>query len=248
MDSFKPTVYHSLDARHLLHNLYRKCLIDTPVPVSERMVETSFGDTHVVLYGNPSGQPVMAFCGNNVVNPQILLPFVQHFDMERLLLVAPDVPGCIGFSYEYPRSMSAGDYGTWATAVMNALSIHNAAVFGYSFGAGIALQLCRTALLRVERLLLVNPSCILRTPSIPETPQPISQYAIPQKEISKLLTTGQIKKLNAPVFVAADDNDPLFPGSKILRQAEKLFRNITALRLSPTTDDLFVEMSGFLVG
>ena len=41
--------YKSAEGRRLLHDLYRKHLLALDVPLSEQMVETSFGDTHVMI-------------------------------------------------------------------------------------------------------------------------------------------------------------------------------------------------------
>jgi pimeloyl-ACP methyl ester carboxylesterase len=139
-------------------------MIATHVSITERMVETRFGDTHVVSYGNLQGIPVLFFAGENVLMPLAVRPFAQRLDLEKIFLVAPDLPGHIGFSTERKLSFAKGEYGEWACEVMDALDLHAAPVMGYSFGGSLALQLCKKSLLRVERLLLVLPAGIVSTP------------------------------------------------------------------------------------
>jgi pimeloyl-ACP methyl ester carboxylesterase len=162
---YKSEIYRSIEGRHILHSLYRTHLIAANVPLTERMVETRFGDTHVVLYGNPRGTPVLFFAGENVLMPLAIRPFARGLDLEKILLIAPDLPGHIGFSTERKLSFAKGEYGEWACEVMDALDLHTTPVMGYSFGGSLALQLCKKSLLRVERLLLVLPSGIVSTPT-----------------------------------------------------------------------------------
>ncbi|MDO4704386.1 alpha/beta fold hydrolase [Tannerella sp.] len=155
-------VYQSAEGRRLLHNLYRKHLLALDVPLSEQMVETNFGDTHVMHYGSPSGIPVLCFCGAWITNPLGMRPFIEGLDLTRLRLVVPDVPGGLGFSAERRLHASKGEYGQWAFQVMDTLGMRECSVLGYSFGAPLALQLCREALLCVRRLLLVQPAGITK--------------------------------------------------------------------------------------
>lgn len=151
-------VYKSAEGRRLLHNLYRKHLLALEVPLSEQMVETNFGDTHVMYYGSPTGVPVLCFYGEWGTNPLGMRPFIEGLDLKRIRLVVPDVPGGIGFSAERQLDASKGEYGQWAFQVMDTLGIRECSVLGYSSGANIALQLCKEAVLCVRRLLLVQPA------------------------------------------------------------------------------------------
>ena len=164
MSNYKSVVYKSIDSRHILHSLYRKHLMAVNVPLAEQMIGTHFGDTHVVFLGNPNGIPVLFFGGENVLNPLAIRPFAQGLDLEKIRLIAPDLPGHIGFSTERKLSFAKGEYGAWACEVMNGLELPTVPVLGYSFGGSLALQLCKTSLLRVERLLLVLPAGIVNTP------------------------------------------------------------------------------------
>ncbi len=154
--------YKSAEGRRLLHNLYRKHLLALEVPLSEQMIETNFGDTHVMYYGSPSGMPVLCFGGTWITNPLSMRPFIEGVDLDKIRLVVPDVPGGIGFSAEQQLHASKGEYGQWAFQVIDRLGLRECTVLGYSFGANIALQLCQEALLCVRRLLLVQPAGIAK--------------------------------------------------------------------------------------
>ncbi|MDR1330478.1 MAG: alpha/beta hydrolase [Tannerella sp.] len=298
MEKFASKVYRSREGRHLLHNLYRKRLTAVGVPVTERMVTTRFGHTHVVLYGNPAGRPVLMFYGKNAINPVVASPFLRGLDMKRILLIVPDPAGCVGFSTEEKAPASDREHGEWACQVMDALELPRAVVLGYSFGAMMALQLCVSSVLRVERLLLVTPSCILRTPAsrvsrltrlagkdgqtltdrlvaktlAPLMPFPhdglieMTRMILLHSEIKKEGRTpvrkSKLKKLNAPVYVVAEESDCLFPGQKVIGRAKKIFPQLGGTRLlttgshygffrdeaSESVEECFAAMSAFLTG
>ena len=195
MESYKSKVYRSIESRHVLHSLYRMQMIAANVPLTERMIETRFGDTHLVFYGNPQGIPVLFFGGENVLMPLAIRPFVQGLDLEKILLIAPDLPGHIGFSTERKLSFAKDEYGEWACEVMDALDLHAVPVVGYSFGGHLALQLCKKMLLRVDRLLLVFPSGIVNTPV-----SKINRLFSPSAKKPKEPTDDEIRETLQPVL------------------------------------------------
>ena len=192
---YKSGVYHSIEGRHILHSLYRKHLMAVNVPVSEQMIETRFGDTHIVLYGNPHGLPVLFFGGENTLNPLSIRPFAHGLDLEKILLIAPDLPGQIGFSTERKLDLSKGEYGEWACETMDLLGLSTVPVLGYSFGGSIALQLCKTSLLRVERLLLVLPAGVVHTSA-----SKINKLLSPTSKKPEELSEAEVRTVLLPVL------------------------------------------------
>ncbi len=202
-------VYKSAEGRRLLHNLYRKHLLALEVPLSEQMIETNFGDTHVMYYGSPSGMPVLCFGGTWITNPLSMRPFVEGLDLKRIRMVVPDVPGGIGFSTERQLDASKGQYGQWSFQVMDTLGIRECSVLGYSLGANIALQLCREALLCVRRLLLVQPAGITKGAS-----SKIEKLLRMADKEEKQLTEEVLKRNLAPVL--SFEHDDLIEMAKML--------------------------------
>lgn len=150
--------YKSHEGRRMLHDLYRKHLVALKTSFSEELVETSFGDTHVVFYGAPSGTPVVCFHSPYMTNPLSMRPFIKGLDLRKMRLIVPDVPESPGFTSVRHLRASKGEYGQWALDLTNRLGFREITVLGYSFGAHIALQLCAESLLSVKRLLLVQPA------------------------------------------------------------------------------------------
>ena len=151
-------IYRSAGGRRLIHDLYRRHLAELDVPLSECMVATELGDTHVVTYGRHDATPILCFHGEYLTGPLAMRPFIEGLDLERVRLLVPDVPGAVGFSLGRRLSASKGEYGRWALQVMEALGLRGCTVLAWSQGARIALQLCETAVLSVSRLMLVQPA------------------------------------------------------------------------------------------
>lgn len=200
MEEYSSDIYKSRDSRHLLHNLYRKYLMAIDVPVRECMVETRFGDTHIVRYGNPNGKPLLSFYGELAINPLAIRPFTKILDLDKIQLIVPDPVGQIGFSAEKKLSFSKGDYSEWAIQVMNGLELQTVPVLGYSFGGNIALHLCANAALRIEQLLLIMPGGIasastskiakLTKPALSKDEKEITNEAV-KKALQSILTFPQ---------------------------------------------------------
>lgn len=200
MNTFISKLYKSQEGKHTLHNLYRKYMLEMRAPVRERMVETRFGLTHISMYGNPSGKPVLTFYGKNAINPLAVSPLVRGLDMHRFQLIVPDPVNCIGFSDETKSQLSDREYGEWAAQVATALELPCVAVIGYSFGAAIALRLCMMAPSRIERLLLFTPSRIMKSPTLKWTK--LARFV--EKEDETMLKSALLKTLT-PLTISPHD-------------------------------------------
>lgn len=195
MERYNSDIYRSKDGRHLLHNLYRKHLMALPVPIREQMIETEYGDTHVVFYGNPVGKPVLVFYGELMLNPLSVLPFVTQLDLNRIQLVVPDPPGTAGFSSGRKLLTEKNEFGKWGCQLIDALDVPCMAVLGYSMGGRMALDLAVTSLLRVERLLLVLPSGILSTSALK-----IAKLIPAAAKKSKIPSSDEVRAVLNPIL------------------------------------------------
>lgn len=160
MKKYRSDVYKSEIGEQLLKDLYDRQLKTIPVPYSEKWVDTRFGKTHIVIYGNPNGKPVLGFHGGNATNPYSLRAFIKHVDMTKIKFIVPDTIGNIGYSDPKRLSSSNTDYGKWACDILDAFKFKTISVFGGSYGGGIAIRLGTYAPQRIEKLMLVIPSGI----------------------------------------------------------------------------------------
>ena len=156
------TIYRSAEAQAGIADLYRRAREALPFATSSRMVDTRFGETHLLEAGPPDGQPIVIFGGGNVVGPLTLgwfAPLAQGFR-----LVSPDTIGQPGLSAGVRVSGSDESLGQWALDVIDAAELQAPAAIGVSYGAGILLRLAELAPERVSRAALVVPSGIVGSP------------------------------------------------------------------------------------
>jgi pimeloyl-ACP methyl ester carboxylesterase len=196
-------VYKSAEGEKLLKALYHKHLKQITVPYSELFVDTRFGATHIIKYGNPDGIPVLGFHGGNCTNPYSLRPFTRYVDLKKICFIVPDTIGNIGFSSDNHLSSRTLDYGKWASDICDALCYDRIAVFGGSYGAGIALRFAAFASERITRMMLMVPSGIANA-------SPIHMLKIGLPTIAYMRKPADMKKLAHAVRLLMPNYDEEF--------------------------------------
>ena len=111
-------------------------------------VRTGRGQPLVLLHGFTLGHSTLTY------GPSIE-PLAEHFDV-----IVPDLPG-YGSSTPLPEPYSTENYITFLERFLNALSLEQIALVGFSKGGGISLGFALQHPERVSRLVLVQFLCAL---------------------------------------------------------------------------------------
>ncbi len=157
-------IYKSEKGKHAILALYDEQLKRLQNWYSDKWIETSFGMTHLIETGNPSGIPLLVFHGGNATTAYNLL--ACDFLMADFHIYAVDTIGHPGKSAQVCLSARNYDYGKWAGEVITGLGYESIRCFGGSFGAGI---ICKTMCIvpkAVECAVLYVPSGIKNAPAI----------------------------------------------------------------------------------
>lgn len=152
------TIYKTKEGESILTGLYTKQLEKLEHPYESRIVETSFGKTHILVTGNPEGEPLLVFHGGNATNPFTLKLFRPLFDTYKIYAV--DTIGHPGRSAQVSLSARTLDYGIWAAQVIDALKYEKMACLGISFGGGILVRLASYAPEKISKGIFIVPSGI----------------------------------------------------------------------------------------
>ncbi|MDX2009300.1 MAG: alpha/beta hydrolase [Myxococcaceae bacterium] len=131
-------------------------------PTERRLVQTRFGDTHVLI-GGPEGAPNVVLLHGALASSAHLLGELQGL-LTRFRVHAVDVIGQSVKSADAQPSPKTDDYGHWLAEVMDGLSLKRAAVVGVSWGGFAALRFAAVAPARVERLVLLVPAGLVNGP------------------------------------------------------------------------------------
>jgi pimeloyl-ACP methyl ester carboxylesterase len=156
------SIYKSDAARAEIEALYDRARERLPFATESRMVDTTFGRTHVLVAGPESGPPLVALQGGNVVNP-ITLAWLGSL-AETFRIYAPDTIGQPGKSADRAVSGNDSSLGEWCEQVLDGLGLESPAFVAISYGAGVLLRLAALRPERVGRAVLVVPAGIADVP------------------------------------------------------------------------------------
>ena len=154
----KESIYKSSEGEAELTMLYDKALDSLGIEYEDRMVDTRFGATHVLVSGPKGAPPLFVLHGGNSTNPLTFswfLPFTEDYR-----LYAPDTIGHPGKSAQIRLSPSDNSYGQWVTDVLDALNLEQVPFIGPSYGAGIILRTAAHAPERISKAVLLVPAGI----------------------------------------------------------------------------------------
>lgn len=151
------TIYKS-EGKQLITQHYDNYLESFDFDVEQIYVDTSYGETHILIAGPPEGKPIFIFQGGNYINPMTLSWFSPLVDTYRVY--APDTIGHPGYSGESRISAKDNSFAQWIKELMDYFYIDSSAFVGPSYGAGIILRLATFMPDKIDCSVLVSPAGI----------------------------------------------------------------------------------------
>jgi pimeloyl-ACP methyl ester carboxylesterase len=146
----QPSIYKTEAAKAALMALYDAKLKHCNLPVyKEEYIETTFGQTHVILAGEEHLPPVVLLHGINAGAPMALEAMRSLVGKYRIFAV--DTVGQATKSAENRPSMTDNSYGKWLSEVLGGLKLESLPVIGVSYGAFL-----------LQRLIVVDPSKVTK--------------------------------------------------------------------------------------
>ena len=158
------SIYKSPQGKAKILAIYDDILNKLDVPYEERMVDTRFGSTHILVCGPEHAPPLVVTHGGNSINPQGLRSILPILQENRYRIYAPDTIGHPGKSAETRLSLKDVSYGQWLADLLDGLGLDKADFLGGSYGAGIILRLAAYCPTRITRMALFVPSGIVNVP------------------------------------------------------------------------------------
>lgn len=158
------SIYKSPAGEAEILKLYDRFQGGLGVDFLDRMVDTHFGNTHVLVTGPEDGKPIVVAHGGNSITPHGLRGLLPILNQERYRIYAPDTIGHPGKSAQVRLLARDPSYGQWLVDVLEGLGLERANFIGGSFGAGILLRLAAYAPQRIRKLALYVPSGIVAVP------------------------------------------------------------------------------------
>ncbi|MFJ7953592.1 alpha/beta fold hydrolase [Lysinibacillus sp. NPDC096418] len=183
------TIYKSEEGRLQIVGHYENYLKSFQFEFERIRVNTSFGETHLLVAGPLEGKPLFIFQGGNCINPMTLSWFKPLLVQYRIY--APDTIGHPGYSAQNRISGKDDSFARWTTELMDYFRIDRCAFLGPSFGAGIILRLAAFIPNRIECAILVSPAGLKLGSKV----KMINDILIPMLRYKNTLSEKHLEKL-----------------------------------------------------
>jgi pimeloyl-ACP methyl ester carboxylesterase len=121
------TIYKSPEGKARILDLYDSFQKGLGVAFDDRLVNTRFGATHVLVAGPEQGPPVVITHGGNSITPQGLRGLLPLLQTGCYRVYAPDTLGHPGKSAQTRLSPRDQSYGQWLNDLLDGLGLDSAA-------------------------------------------------------------------------------------------------------------------------
>lgn len=238
--------------------------------VESRMLETSFGSTHVLLAGEPDAPALVVAHGGNGDATQMAAPY--GFLAARHRCVFVDSPGDPGRSRG--RRIPRGDdsLARWMAELLDSLGIARASLLGMSAGGYVVLRAALGLRERIDRVVGIVPEGFCAAGEFPlpspEDPGPfVAAITAPDSGfmpaveekftalMAKTLRAVREPMILAPLFSAADfegfevpvmvvggGEDVIFDGRELIARARAIVPSLVEAVLIPEANHIHMRL------
>ncbi len=151
--------FSSPKAKQEIEELYQIKLDELSIDHEFMIVETSFGDTNIIVTGKTEHPPLVLLHGANGCAPIALEALISLAENYRVYAV--DIVGQPNLSDEVRPNMKDDSYGQWMYEIMTRLNLRNATLVGISFGGFISWKTLIFDEKRIANTFLIVPAGIV---------------------------------------------------------------------------------------
>lgn len=138
-----------------LQAVYCDKLDSLQIPYQKVTVESTFGDTSVILTGSEGKDPLVILHAENSAAPFALE--VLHDLHDAFRIIAIDLPSSIGHLIGTKSIVEVDMIEQWLFEILTWLNIENITIVGISFGAFMAIRSMAFDSRRIKRAILIAP-------------------------------------------------------------------------------------------
>ncbi|RFC54028.1 alpha/beta fold hydrolase [Brumimicrobium aurantiacum] len=193
------SLYKSLEGKSEILGLYDQKLEELNIDYTYQTVNTKFGETNVIVTGNPGNPPILLLHGSNGCAP-IALETYPNLSKE-FRVYAMDVLAQPNKSAETRLSMKDESYGEWVNELIDQLKLENVILAGFSFGGLIILKTLEFNESKIKEVYLSAPAYIVNGNPI----KAIFKFFIPMKRFMKTKKEKYVEKFLKEVFTDRDE-------------------------------------------
>lgn len=155
MESF----FSSLSAKNTIIEMYYNKLDELPIQYEFQKIETSFGNTNIIITGEKNNPPLVLIHGSNGCAPialEAMLGLEKNFRVYAIDVIAQP-----NLSEGIRPNMNDDSYGKWMLEILTRLNIQDAMMVGISFGGFITWKTLVFDNRRITKAFLIVPAGIV---------------------------------------------------------------------------------------
>ena len=191
--------FKSKEGKDKIISLYNQKLKELNIEYSEKLVETKFGVTNVIITGDTENPPLVLIHGTGGCAPQILESFPNL--ASKYCVYAVDVLAQPNKSAENRLDMKSLDYGEWLLEVIIKLRLKEVTLVGFSFGGLISLKALEFNETPIKQTFLIAPVYIVNGNPIVN----LWKMFIPLKKFIKTNNQKHMRRVMKVLITEYDD-------------------------------------------
>ena len=180
-------------------SLYDEKLDELNIDSEYLKVDTSFGETNIIVTGATSNPPIIIVHGSNGCAPIALETYPNLSKAFRVYAV--DVLAQPNKSAETRLNMKDDSYGKWMVEIINQLSLKNVTMVGFSFGGLVILKTLEYDESKIKEVFLSAPAYIVNGNPL----KALFKVFIPMKRYMKTHKPKFVERFLANVFTERDE-------------------------------------------
>lgn len=193
------SLYKTKEGKAKILRLYDEKLTDLGILFTNKIVETSFGRTNVIITGDQSNPPIIVIHGSNGCAPIALETYRDLTD--SFCVYAIDVLAQPNKSAETRLSMKDDSYGQWMNEVINIFELKNVTLAGFSFGGLVILKTLMNNEENIKEVFLSAPAYIVNGNPL----RALFKFFIPMKRYMKTQKSKYLDRFLDSAFTEKDD-------------------------------------------
>lgn len=191
--------FKSQEGKEKILNLYNLKLNELNIKYSEKLVDTKFGVTNVIITGNSNNPPLILIHGTGGCAPLILESFPNL--ASKYCVFAVDVVAQPNKSEAHRLDMKSLDYGKWLIEIITKLNLKEVTLVGFSFGGLISLKALEFNEKFIKQAFLVAPVYVVNGNPLVG----LFKMFFPLKKFIKTNKQKYIRKVMNALFTNYDD-------------------------------------------
>jgi len=203
------------ETKNEIEKFYRQKLDELLVCYELKRIETTYGDTCIVITGEKENPPLVLLYGlNSSVScvGEMTLNLAGKF---RIYTV--NVSARPNLSDGLVLNINDDSYGKWMYEILSRFGVRDAFLVGISLGGFVALKFMAFDEKRIAKAFLITPAGIVKGNFVRNLPDIL------------LISEEEAGRIKTPLHIFTAENDGLFPGETLLEQATKIFPSLTKI-------------------